>query len=300
MLKWLPGSQWMISCASGDGTVRVWHTRTGQERQIYMGCVSPQALFVDDRSLLCASDSGEQWEIHDIRLEEVRTAFQEQNEQLNYCLEFSSEGVYIASGNSEGELYMCDTTTGAVYARCATRKQGEPQNPILGLAWSPDSTWVATVGPDAFIRIWTREGETLLKRFEAREDGASEIVWSPDGGMLATTGHTSTIDLWDVATGTRLQQWPLHAPEPFAYGRCLAWSPDGQWIASGHDDGHVIIWDAGAGEKILILQDHLTEDALFHVISAIAWSPDGKLLASASTGGVVRIWAIESSPVYPF
>ncbi|MFD0035415.1 WD40 repeat domain-containing protein [Streptomyces sp. NPDC055059] len=52
--------------------------------------------------------------------------------------------------------------------------------PVLGVAVSPDGTWLATTGNDATVRIWDRASEQV--RTMMRTDGRLfDCVWTSDG-----------------------------------------------------------------------------------------------------------------------
>lgn len=71
---------------------------------------------------------------------------------------------------------------------------------ISGLAWSPDSKWLASGSRDRTVRLWKADGEAgpvlAGQQMEIRR-----LAWSKDG-RLATMSTTGTVTVWgQVAQG---------------------------------------------------------------------------------------------------
>jgi WD40 repeat protein len=149
---------------------------------------------------------------------------------------------------------------------------------ILSVAWSPDSTMLATSNWQS-IRIWnaitgTQIGPNLV------HDDTTAALWSPDGTKLATRSITE-ITLWDIATGTQIGPNLQHGGTI----ELLGWSPDGSRLITQADNS-AQIWDAATGTQI--------GADLLNIISPAVLSPDGNKLAAASNhdGTELKIWDI--------
>lgn len=77
----------------------------------------------------------------------------------------------------------------------------------FGLAWQPNTHYLATVGDDNIIHIWdTTNGTEFTSLFKSDPNGRTpEIAWSLDGSMLASTGEKS-INIHDVSTGNLIHE----------------------------------------------------------------------------------------------
>jgi WD40 repeat protein len=150
---------------------------------------------------------------------------------------------------------------------------------VLGVAFSPDGTRLATTSRDRTARLWdVRTGAPLLV-LRGHTDFVQGVAFSPDGTRLATTSWDGTARLWDARTGATLRTFP----RSLGTVQGVAFSPDGTRLVTGHQDLKGRVWDVRTGACVLTLQGHAG------TVVAVTFSPDGAVLA---TGGVrsVRLW----------
>lgn len=152
---------------------------------------------------------------------------------------------------------------------------------VTAVAWSPDSTRIASASYDKTVRIWDVSTDDNLFTYRGHSDRVLSVAWSPDGKRIASASTDRTVQVWDAATGGSIF---THAGHTSRQVNAVAWSPDGKLIASAGDDNTVQIWDLATGNRIFIYRDH-TDCA-----TAVAWSPDGKRIASGSNDRTVRVW----------
>ena len=67
---------------------------------------------------------------------------------------------------------------------------------VSGIAFSPDSSLLATAGADGALRLWQAEDGRLLRTFRGHEGGLTDVAFSPDGDLLASSGFDGTVRLW--------------------------------------------------------------------------------------------------------
>lgn len=169
-----------------------------------------------------------------------------------------------------------------VNTRRDTLKIIQAPGQLLGVAFSPDGTRVASACDDNTVRIWSSEtGQPLGEPLTGHTDRVRSVVFSPDGSRLATAGLDNTVRLWNAENGQpigeplRGQYWVFSA----------AFSPDGTRIASAGADGTLQLWRTDTGQPIgKPLVGHT--DSVY----GVAFSPDGTRIASASADGTVRVW----------
>jgi WD40 repeat protein/uncharacterized caspase-like protein len=156
---------------------------------------------------------------------------------------------------------------------------------ISEVAFSPDSTRVATASLDHTVRIWEIPPGATQQTIEPGEDIINLVQFSLDGTrMLTATGVLPVrLCLWDVASGQMLYERLVNA----SISRSISSGRTG--TALDHDGRRVIV----AQPPAIIIYDI----ALDHIVTrfdiwtgeertsmpALALSPDGRLLA-ASTG----------------
>jgi WD40 repeat protein len=164
------------------------------------------------------------------------------------------------------------------------RKHGP--SPIGGLAFSPDSRYLASAGQDHTVALCEVATGKEILRLVGHDDDVSSVAFSPDGQGIITGSKDNTVRLWDAATGRPGAILRGHT----AAVTGVAWSADGRWLASCSRDTTARLWDAASGAEKHILKGHTG------AISGVAFSPDSRLLATCSRlpDTTSRIWDVAS------
>jgi WD40 repeat protein len=152
------------------------------------------------------------------------------------------------------------------------------------VAFSPDGTVVAAIGPDGQARFW--HVDTQQAAGSAVSVGRQEaLAFSPGGKTLATVGAGGTASLWSVATGHRIgsPMTPGRADPAAGPGASVAFSPDGRTLATAGADGSIRLWDAATQQEI---GTPMTAGSA--PVYALAFSPDGTTLATTANGATRR------------
>ncbi|KAJ2866550.1 DNA polymerase alpha accessory factor Mcl1 [Coemansia aciculifera] len=175
---------------------------------------------------------------------------------------------------------------------------------VNSVAYSPDSTYLASSGCDGTVRIWDmREGDPACVQIMPKiayvcEPGNSmeqyKVRWSPDGRILAIPCADHSIKLIER------NNWGVSA---LLAGRhtntiChLAWSSNSKYLASASLDCQVVVWDVIARKAIL-------SHANVNDLCQVEWNPRGNMLAFSDCTGAMYIWddviPVEQGHAAPF
>jgi WD40 repeat protein len=315
----------LLAVGSTSGLIYILDPNTGEERQRLSGHTSliviRGVLFAPDgRSLATASLDGS------IRLWNPATGTEiarlggegQPGHSLQIlAISFSPDGQHIASASDEeGQLLIWDVPGRRI---ADSRRVG--QGLITGLAFSPDSNTLGTVGYNGTIRMYPlngREGISLIGSASAlqvlafltndrvvaiSDQGTIEVVSageeattqlsgldgnplnvvaSGDGRVIAAGSNSGAIGVWDAATGNARPT--LRSDLGTIYR--LALNDDGSLLAAAGppSDPRIEIWDVATGQRIHTLADSQGG------ITGLAFQPRGMLLAAADFDGSLRLW----------
>jgi WD40 repeat protein len=151
---------------------------------------------------------------------------------------------------------------------------------VNSVAFSPDSTRLASGSYDNTVKIWDARSGACLHTLEGYGPGVTSVVFSPDSMRLACGSMDKTVKIWDARSGACLQTLEGHKD----WVHSVAFSPDSTRLASGPYDKTVKIWDTGSGACLQTLEDHKDW------VNSVAFSPDSTLLAAGSYNYTVKIW----------
>ncbi len=107
--------------------------------------------------------------------------------------------------------------------------------PVLALAWSPNSTMLASGSADATAKVWDVATATV-KHTLLHSNSVNGVAWDPAGtGRLATACSDNSVNIWDVSSSARTT-YSGHDSSVTS----VAWGASG--LASGSADTDIIIW----------------------------------------------------------
>ncbi|MCX5663059.1 MAG: protein kinase [Planctomycetota bacterium] len=163
----------------------------------------------------------------------------------------SPDQLVIASGMAGPGLQMWDVAKGGVVANA-------PASDVRGVAFSPNSRWLATADFYGGVSLWAVPALRELCALDRNAGTMTSIHFNPDGMRLAAGGNQYVLRLWDLG----LAAWEVQAEAGAARARKkLVESPDdaasllelGRWHArKGVDDWAVDYFERArkAGAKV--------------------------------------------------
>jgi WD40 repeat protein/serine/threonine protein kinase len=197
-----------------------------------------------------------------------------------FAAAYSPDGRWLATAPSDGPVLILNART----EKEARRLTGPRAGPIKSLAFSRDSTRLATASWDRMVRVWEVASGRLLLELKGHEEPVTSVAFSPDGRQIASGSYDKTINLWDAATGRNVRT--LRGHESSVFG--VAFSPDGKQLASAGNDGTVQLWALASHRAVLTLRGHAA------AVCAIAFSPDGDCIATGSSDWTAQLWETAS------
>jgi WD40 repeat protein len=216
------------------------------------------------------------------------------------------------------QLYLWDVDTG-------TLAQTWPMTqPATQLRFSPDGTWLATVG-DRTLSLWNVAASQRVAQL-TQDWPIQTLQFSPDEASMLIAGQSGTVQTWKIAPAppapveadmtAASDSMPPSAPSsagltltgsidlqqqmalPYTGGILHAtYSPSGRWIATAGADGMARLWNAQTGDLELTLTGSAQEAQQPSALSQFQFSPDETLLAAVSPGQPIRLWDLQTGQV---
>ncbi|MGA2621125.1 MAG: protein kinase [Thermoguttaceae bacterium] len=160
---------------------------------------------------------------------------------------FSPDGKWIAVGTVRGDLVLWDD----VARRVLLRKPRAHDKRIVGIAFSPDGTKLATAGEDDNVaRVWTVPAGDLAFELRGHTRALTKgLAFSPDGKSIATASADQTVRIWDAGDGKPGRVLAIkQSPHD------LAWQgQSGRLFVVQQADSSkniVSLWNASSGEQV--------------------------------------------------
>ena len=245
---------------------------------------------------------------------------------LEFSVEFTSDEPEIEPADNAASLQLTITQLPQHIATLPGHTKY-----VEAVAFSPDSTTLASGSGDGTVRLWDVEERTQTTSFQVDQPVLS-MAFSPDGRALAAGLVDGAIEFWDVETEANTATF-----EGDRTVFSVAFSHDGKLLAAGLEGGTVELFDletetstsfswvtgnvhsvafspventlaaglsccaSGPDAATIKLLEVGTETNIVTLsnhtsaIYSVAFSPDGTTLASGSADGTVMLWDVESA-----
>ena len=162
----------------------------------------------------------------------------------------------------------------------------DPGQGVYSVAFTPDSTMIATGSIDGSLSLWNRATGTRTS-VQAHEGGVRSVAFAGDGRLLVSGGEDGRVLFWEVGD---IGLEPLATADGHsALITSIAVTPDGGLAASGGYDGRVVFWNPATGDEIGSISFDRTE------ITSLAWSPDNHTLAVGTGPGPIVLWDLATA-----
>lgn len=111
-----------------------------------------------------------------------------------WALAFSDDGLHLAAGNHDGELWIWNLDGSAGSAARLLHSE----SPVRALAFSPDGSRLAAGGEDGAVTLWDWQGGDAV-HLRGHDGWVESLDYHPDGQHLVSTGHDGTVRIWPVS-----------------------------------------------------------------------------------------------------
>ena len=155
----------------------------------------------------------------------------------------------------------------------------EHQETINDLGFTNDGRYLATVGMDKMVKVWSAEGDVLVE-LGGHQAGILGVQFSGDGQRLLTWGYDNLAIIWDWQNGVS-----LHELRHEGTVLCASFSPDGLWVATGDRERDLTVWRSN-GERYKTLYGHEAE------IRGLQFTRNSKNILSWDDTGLIKLRTI--------
>ena len=203
--------------------------------------------------------------------------------ELNRHRAFAPTGEYVATGSSEGTVYVWNLKR----PEDPIRLKGHTDY-VYRTTFSWDGKRLVSGAADGTARVWDVELGKEIARLSMDESCiAWGFVFSPCGNLIAGS-LDNEIRLWCAKQFTKVLSIPQ--PEKNRQTHPLAFSPCGHYLAAatswqeGSENRAIRIWNVATGEQVHVFQGHNS------LVQSLVFSPNGTMLAIGCDNGTILIW----------
>ncbi len=181
------------------------------------------------------------------------------------CLNWSPDGMYLATGGSRIEIYQF---TGSALNLVAYQNYGDV---VRSVNWSPDGQILAVGGDFIGIQIYRFNYSYLsLITSQSYSDSIQSMDWSSDGKYLAVGGSSSGSEVKVYSfNGSSLTLITYIGYVNIVY--TAKWSPDGRFIATGGYEAPFNIYSFNGNSLMLMTSQNYGDQ-----VQSANWSTDGR------------------------
>jgi serine/threonine protein kinase len=158
-----------------------------------------------------------------------------------HALAYSPDGTRLASAGADGTGKVWDlrTINWSKIDNPDVKKTdlAEHLGPIYGVAFSPDSTLVATSGGDGKVRICYATNGALKRKLDAQEGDAWSVSFGNNGKWIASAGQDG-VKVFEVESSKEIFHY--HSTRAF---HVVRFAKNGTTLAAGGRDGNVRVWE---------------------------------------------------------
>jgi WD40 repeat protein len=154
-----------------------------------------------------------------------------------YAVEYSPDGVLLATGDRGGGLHVWEAETAQEYQDLQGHKAA-----VTDVSWRDDANVLASASEDGTVKLWEMSEGKQIRSIRAHEGGVLALRFAHDGRFV-TAGRDRRVKLWSPE-GREIRGFGPLADLPLK----VAFSYDGARVAAGDRSGQVHVWTLSPGK----------------------------------------------------
>jgi WD40 repeat protein len=177
--------------AGADNLLKIWDLDRGKEIQ-EIACRSANITcltFNESKGYFCNGGLERQLRIREINTGQVIRSLRSDSEV--FALAFSPNGKFLAAGQINGQIIICNVETGARYHTLIGH-----QDRISALTFSADNQTLISGSWDGKIKLWNVETDRLIDSLSGHTNAISALAITKDNRTIISGSRDCTIKIW--------------------------------------------------------------------------------------------------------
>lgn len=196
-------------------------------------------------------------------------------------ISINQEGTWIAFGSKYlGQLLVWEWKSESyIY-----KQQGHFYD-ISTIAYSPDSSQIASGAMDGRIKVWNTSNASCIITFNEHKSKITEIKYAPNKpSVLVSASLDGTVRAYDLI---KYRNFRVMTTPKVTQFTCVGINLSGEIVAAGSMDPYVVyVWNLKTGDLVDQLTGHTAP------ISCIAFSANKDMVATGSWDKTVKFWEL--------
>lgn len=196
-------------------------------------------------------------------------------------ISINQEGTWIAFGSK----YLSQLLVWEWKSESYIYKQQGHFYDISTIAYSPDSSQIASGAIDGRIKVWNTSNASCIITFNEHKSKVTEIKYAPNKpSVLVSASLDGTVRAYDLI---KYRNFRVMTTPKVTQFTCVGINLSGEIVAAGSMDPYVVyVWNLKTGDLVDQLTGHTAP------ISCIAFSANKDMVATGSWDKTVKFWEL--------